>query len=152
MRRKRRAHEPNCGRSRAPARLAAFAQGLADLGWTIGRNLRIDYRWAGGDPERIRKDAEELVALTPDLILSSGTPTVAALQKATRSVPIVFVQVVDPVGSGVRRDLGATGNACAIRHKLAGLRGLISTSLKADNHASKLDARGIPSRQTSRTG
>src|SRR5262245_17869914 len=60
----------------SPARLAAFAQGLADLGWTIGRNLRIDYRWPGGDPESIRKDAEELVALTPDLILSSGTPTV----------------------------------------------------------------------------
>src|SRR5262249_2137998 len=58
----------------SPARLAAFAQGLADLGWTIGRNLRIDYRWPGGDPESIRKDAEELVALTPDLILSSGTP------------------------------------------------------------------------------
>ena len=77
----------------SPARLAAFAQGLADLGWTIGRNLRIDYRWPGGDPESIRKDAEELVALTPDLILSSGTPTVAALQKATRSVPIVLAQV-----------------------------------------------------------
>src|SRR5262245_15223313 len=76
----------------SPARLAAFAQGLADLGWTIGRNLRIDYRWPGGDPESIRKDAEELVALTPDLILSSGTPTAAALQKATRSVPIVFAQ------------------------------------------------------------
>ena len=74
----------------SPARLAAFAQGLADLGWTIGRNLRIDYRWAAGDPERIRRDADELVALAPDLILSSGTPTVAALQKATRSVPIVF--------------------------------------------------------------
>src|SRR5262245_34005686 len=84
----------------SPARLAAFAQGLADLGWSIGRNVRIDYRWAGADPEHIRKDAEELVALTPDLILSSGTPTVAALQKATRSVPIVFAQVVDPVGSG----------------------------------------------------
>jgi putative tryptophan/tyrosine transport system substrate-binding protein len=74
----------------SPARLAAFAQGLADLGWTIGRNLRIDYRWAAGDAERIRRDADELVALAPDLILSSGTPTVAALQKATRSVPIVF--------------------------------------------------------------
>src|SRR5262245_1290469 len=93
----------------SPARLAAFAQGLADLGWTIGRNLRIDYRWAGGDPERIRKDAEELVALTPDLILSSGTPTVAALQKATRSVPIVFAQVVDPVGAGFVEGLARPG-------------------------------------------
>jgi len=93
----------------SPARLAAFAQGLADLGWTIGRNLRIDYRWPGGDPESIRKDAEELVALTPDLILSSGTPTVAALQKATRSVPIVFAQVVDPVGSGFVETLARPG-------------------------------------------
>src|SRR5262245_7814518 len=93
----------------SPARLAAFAQGLADLGWTIGRNLRIEYRWAGGDPERIRKDAEELVALTPDLILSSGTPTVAALQKATRSVPIVFAQVVDPVGAGFVEGLARPG-------------------------------------------
>jgi putative tryptophan/tyrosine transport system substrate-binding protein len=93
----------------SPARLAAFAQGLADLGWSIGRNLRIDYRWAGADPEHIRKDAEELVALTPDLILSSGTPTVAALQKATRSVPIVFAQVVDPVGSGFVETLARPG-------------------------------------------
>src|SRR5262249_10223873 len=93
----------------SPARLAAFAQGLADLGWTIGRNLRIDYRWAGGDPERIRKDAAELVALMPELILSSGTPTVAALQKATRSVPIVFAQVVDPVGAGFVESLARPG-------------------------------------------
>jgi ABC-type uncharacterized transport system substrate-binding protein len=93
----------------SPARLAAFAQGLADLGWTIGRNLRIDYRWAAADPERIRRDAEELVALKPDLILSSGTPTVAALQKATRSVPIVFAQVVDPVGSGFVEALARPG-------------------------------------------
>jgi putative ABC transport system substrate-binding protein len=93
----------------SPARLAAFAQGLADLGWTIGRNLRIHYRWAGGDPERIRKDAEELVALTPDLILSSGTPSVAALQNVTRSVPIVFAQVVDPVGSGFVETLARPG-------------------------------------------
>jgi len=93
----------------SPARLAAFAQGLADLGWAIGRNLRIDYRWAGGDPESIRKDAEELVTLKPDLILSSGTPSVAALQKATRSVPIVFAQVVDPVGSGFVETLARPG-------------------------------------------
>jgi putative tryptophan/tyrosine transport system substrate-binding protein len=93
----------------SPARLAAFAQGLADLGWTIGRNLRIDYRWAAGDPERIRRDADELVALAPDLILSSGAPTVAALQKATRSVPIVFAQVVDPVGNGFVETLARPG-------------------------------------------
>jgi putative ABC transport system substrate-binding protein len=93
----------------APARIAAFAQGLADLGWTIGRNLRLDYRWGAGDAERIRKDAAELVALAPDVILSSGTPTVAAVQQATRSVPIVFAQVVDPVGAGYVDSLARPG-------------------------------------------
>jgi putative tryptophan/tyrosine transport system substrate-binding protein len=93
----------------APARIAAFAQGLADLGWTIGRNLRLDYRWGAGDAERIRKDAAELVALAPDVILSSGTPSVAAVQQATRSVPIVFAQVVDPVGSGFVESLARPG-------------------------------------------
>jgi putative ABC transport system substrate-binding protein len=93
----------------APARVAAFAQGLADLGWTISRNLRIDYRWGAGDAERIRKDAAELVSLAPDVILSSGTPSVAALQQATRSVPIVFAQAVDPVGSGFVESLARPG-------------------------------------------
>src|SRR5262245_265870 len=84
----------------APARIAAFAQGLGEFGWRVGGNLRIDYRWGAGDAERIRKEAAELVALAPDVILSSGSPSVAALQRATDRVPIVFVQVVDPVGSG----------------------------------------------------
>src|SRR5262249_17220342 len=72
------------------ARVAAFLQGLRELGWTEGGNVRIDYRWGTPDPDRIHRDAAELVALTPDVILSSGTPTVAALQRATHSVPIVF--------------------------------------------------------------
>ena len=84
----------------APARIAAFAQGLGELGWNVGRNLRIDYRWGAGDAERIRGEAAELVALAPDVILCSGSPSVAALQRATDRVPVVFVQVVDPVGSG----------------------------------------------------
>jgi len=84
----------------APARIAAFAQGLGEFGWSVGGNLRIDYRWGAGDAERIRKEAAELVALAPDVILSSGSPSVAALQRATDRVPIVFVQVVDPVGGG----------------------------------------------------
>ena len=67
------------------ARLTAFAQGLQQLGWTDGRNARIEYRWAVGDAERIRKQAEELVTLAPDVILASGVPT--ALLQATRSVP-----------------------------------------------------------------
>jgi putative ABC transport system substrate-binding protein len=81
-------------------RLAAFHQGLQELGWTLGRNVRIDYRWGGGDTDRFRTLAAELVALKPDVILSAGSPTAAALQHTTRTVPIVFVTVVDPVGSG----------------------------------------------------
>jgi putative tryptophan/tyrosine transport system substrate-binding protein len=82
------------------ARVTAFAQGLQELGWIDSRNVRIDYRWAAADVDRIRGYAAELVALAPDVIVSSGTPTVVALQQATSTVPIVFVQVPDPVGSG----------------------------------------------------
>ncbi len=79
-------------------RNAAFLQALQQLGWTVGRNLRIDYRWPGGDAERIRKYAAELVALAPDVILASGTANVRPLLQATRTVPIVFPIVGDPVG------------------------------------------------------
>src|SRR5262249_54430715 len=72
------------------ARITAFAQGLQQLGWTVGRNLRIDYRWGAGDVERSRKYGAELVALGPDVILASGGPPVVALHQATRTVPIVF--------------------------------------------------------------
>jgi putative ABC transport system substrate-binding protein len=81
------------------ARSAGFLQGLQQLGWTDGRNIRIDYRWGAGDADNIRKYAAELVALAPDVILASGTPTMAPLLQATRTVPIVFVQVTDPVGA-----------------------------------------------------
>ena len=91
------------------ARLAAFHQGLQQLGWTVGRNVQIDYRWGAGNADRIRKFAAELVALAPDLILSTGSPSVAALQQATRSVPIVFVLVVDPVSSGFVDSLARPG-------------------------------------------
>ena len=83
------------------ARLTAFAQGLQQFGWTDGRNARIEYRWAVGDTERIRKQAAELVTLAPDVILASGVPVVMALLQATRTVPIVFAQVVDPVATGL---------------------------------------------------
>src|SRR5262245_36371054 len=76
------------------ARLAAFHQGLQQLGWTVGGNVQIDYRWGAGNADRIRKFAAELVALVPDVILSAGSPSVAALQQATRTVPVVFVTVV----------------------------------------------------------
>ena len=82
------------------ARVAAFLQGLQQLGWTIGRNVRIDTRWAAAEPRSIRKHAAELVALAPDVILAAGTATVAPLLQATRTVPIVFAIVADPVGAG----------------------------------------------------
>ena len=79
------------GDSEREARVGAFLQGLQQLGWTVGRNVRIDYRWAVGDADRFRKYAAELVGLAPDVILANGSPAVAPLQQATRTVPIVFV-------------------------------------------------------------
>jgi putative ABC transport system substrate-binding protein len=81
--------------------VAAFREGLQKLGWAEGRNIRIDTRWATPDLESIQRLAKELVALQPDLILSHATPTTAALLQQTRTIPNVFVQVVDPVGSGL---------------------------------------------------
>jgi len=92
-----------------PARIAAFAQGLADLGWTIGRNLQIDYRWGAGDADHSRRYAAELLALVPDVILAVASPAVAALQQTTRTVPIVFVNIVDPVGAGFVDSLAQPG-------------------------------------------
>ena len=90
-------------------RLAAFQQGLGQLGWNVGENLRIDYRWVGGDPDRFRTFAAELVSLAPNVILAAGTASAAALQQATRSVPVVFVTVVDPLGSGFVDSLARPG-------------------------------------------
>ena len=87
------------------ARIAAFLQGLGETGWAVGRNVRIDYRWSAGDAERTRKNAAELVALAPDVILATGSPVTAALLQATRTVPLVFVQVPDPVANGALRQL-----------------------------------------------
>jgi putative tryptophan/tyrosine transport system substrate-binding protein len=95
--------------SEIQARLAPLLQGLQEVGWTVGRNVRIDYRWGAGDPDRIRRFAAELVALAPDVILASGGTTVAPLQQVTRTVPIVFVNVTDPVGSGFVASLGRPG-------------------------------------------
>jgi putative tryptophan/tyrosine transport system substrate-binding protein len=90
-------------------RNAAFLQGLGEFGWIVGRNLRIDYRWGANDPERYRAIAIELIALAPDVILAQGTSTVTALQRATRSVPIVFANVTDPVGGGLVASLARPG-------------------------------------------
>jgi ABC-type uncharacterized transport system substrate-binding protein len=83
------------------ARIGALLQGLQEFGWAIGRNAQIDIRWGMGDVERSRKHAMELVALTPDVVFATTFPTVAALQLATRAVPIVFAGVIDPVGAGL---------------------------------------------------
>jgi putative ABC transport system substrate-binding protein len=85
----------------AKARLSAFTQGLAGLGWTDGRNLRTDLRWAGGDINRMRALAQELVGLQPDIILVNGTAATVAVQRETRTIPIVFVNPADPVATGI---------------------------------------------------
>jgi putative tryptophan/tyrosine transport system substrate-binding protein len=91
------------------ARVAAFRQTLQELGWIEGHNVRIDTRWAGDDAELYRRCAGELVALAPDVILAGSSPSVAALQRATSSVPIVFAFVVDPVGAGFITSLAHPG-------------------------------------------
>ena len=97
------------------ARISAFTQALADLGWTDGRNVRMDLRW-GGDINRLRALAQELVGLQPDIILTSSTPATVALQRETRTIPIVFANVSDPVATGIvprldRPDGNVTGFA-----------------------------------------
>src|SRR5213593_4708200 len=91
------------------ARIAAFRQGLQQLGWTDGRNVRIDYRWGGADPDRYRTYAAELVGLTPDVLLATNTSTVRALQRTTRSVPIVFATATDPIGGGLVASMSRPG-------------------------------------------
>jgi len=93
----------------AQSRMTALVQELGQLGWTDGRNIRIDTRWAAGDADRFHRYAEELLALAPDVILASATPSVQALQQATRTVPIVFANVTDPVGAGYVDSLARPG-------------------------------------------
>ena len=134
-RRVRAAGRSDASRRRAPeartaddregqARVAAFLQRLQELGWTDGRNVRIDYRWAAADADRSRTYAAELVALAPDVILASASQSTAALLQTTRTVPIVFVNVVDPVGAGfVARLARPGGNATgfsAFEYSLSG--------------------------------
>lgn len=90
-------------------RIAAFLDGLRQLGWIEGRNLQIEYRWGGGDAARTRKDAAELVALAPDVILAAGGQVMVPLREATRTVPIVFTQTPDPVGAGFVASLARPG-------------------------------------------
>jgi putative tryptophan/tyrosine transport system substrate-binding protein len=90
-------------------RLLAFTKALADLGWTDGRNVRVDLRWHGNDTDRIPALAQELVRLQPDIILPGATPATAAVQKATRTIPIIFVGPGDPVASGLMASLNQPG-------------------------------------------
>ena len=92
----------------AKARIGALRQSLQQLGWSEGRNLQIEYRWTASE-DALRRYAEELVGLAPDIILGTGSPTVVALQRATRTVPIVFVLVADPVGAGFVETLARPG-------------------------------------------
>jgi len=91
------------------ARMTALIQGLQERGWSDGRNARIDYRYAVGDPDRLRKYAAELVALAPDVVVSGGLPAAAALQQASRNIPIVFGNIIDPVGAGLVASLAQPG-------------------------------------------
>jgi putative tryptophan/tyrosine transport system substrate-binding protein len=96
--------------SGSQARVAAFQQGLALLGWTIGRNVRIDIRWATTNPAEIRKQAAELAALLPDVILAPGTSVVGSVMQATHTVPIVFPIIADPVAGGFVDSLARPGH------------------------------------------
>src|SRR6478672_64765 len=89
--------------------LSVFMQGLAELGWTDGGNVRMEVRWAGGNVDRLRMFAKELVDLQPDVILATSTPSTAALQQATRTVPIVIAGISDPVGAGFVASLPGPG-------------------------------------------
>jgi putative ABC transport system substrate-binding protein len=95
----------------AQARLTAFMQGLQELGWAVGHNLRVDYRWSAmpGDLARLQKDAAELVALRPEVILAGVGATTSALQRATRTIPIIMAQGIDPVGNGYVENLARPG-------------------------------------------
>jgi putative tryptophan/tyrosine transport system substrate-binding protein len=92
--------------SEGQARVAAFTQALAQLGWTDGRNVQIEYRWGAGGADNIRKYATELVALAPDVVLATGGTSLGPLLQASSTVPIVFANVPDPVGSGFVESLG----------------------------------------------
>ena len=97
--------------STARTRLEAFLEGLQSLGWIDGRNVNIDLRWGAGDVNRVRMYAAELVSLRPDVIFANGVTSVTALQRETSSIPIVFVQLADPVGSGIVANLARPGGS-----------------------------------------
>src|SRR5262245_56314092 len=97
------------GDPQAQANVTALRQGLENLGWTEGRNVQIDYRWAGADPNRARTFARELIALMPDVIVPSTNQVTRIVQQETRTIPVVFAFVGDPVGSGFVANLARPG-------------------------------------------
>jgi putative ABC transport system substrate-binding protein len=108
----------------AKPRLSAFTQALADLGWTVGRNVRMDLRWGGTDTNRIRALAQELVGLQPDIILANAIPATTALQRETRTIPIVFAIAADPISSGILARLDRpSGNITGFANLEASLGG-----------------------------
>ncbi len=115
------------------ARLTAFVQELQQPGWTAGRNVRIEYRWGSGDVERTRKYAAELLAYSPDVIMVTGNLATSTLLQTTRTIPIVFVQVIDPVGSGLVASLARPGgNATGFTQFEFGIAGKWLELLKTD--------------------
>jgi len=97
------------GDAEGQSRFGAFQETFQKLGWTVGRNVRIESRWAAGDPDRLRAFAAELIGMTPDVILCMGVSAATILHQATRTLPVVFVQVSDPVGSGFVTGLDRPG-------------------------------------------
>jgi putative tryptophan/tyrosine transport system substrate-binding protein len=111
--------------------ITAFAQGLAEHGWIVGRNVRIEYRWGAGDLDRFRRYAAELVALSPDVVLASAGSIVGAFQQASRTVPIVFVTTIDPVGGGWVESLSRPGtNATGFASREFSMSGKLLELLK----------------------
>ena len=110
----------------AQARLAAFLQGLQEAGWQVGRNVRVEVRWSTGDQVRLQRDADDVVASRPDVILTGVGGTNAPLRQATRTVPVVFAQSVDPVGNGFVDSMaqpgGNTTGFIQFEYSLAGKR------------------------------
>jgi putative tryptophan/tyrosine transport system substrate-binding protein len=94
----------------AQARINAFRQSLRELGWMEDHNIRMEYRWGTGDPDRARTFVAELISQAPDVIVAHGTPALTALHRATRTIPVVFVSVIDPVGAGYVQSLALPGD------------------------------------------
>ena len=127
------------------ARLAAFAQGLQQSGWVIGQNIRVDYRWSGGNADKMRNYAAELVAAGPDVILAHSSGAVAPLLQATNTIPVVFAIVADPVGAGF---VAKPSAARPQRYWLYQLRIFHGGEMAgaAQRNLAPFDARGGPSR------